>query len=85
MLPQQIWSTGNDNGSWPASSNAATNRPQRPVAAPVDWAAEEARARRDLKRNAQTIDNTPRGTPSAKPPTWRLGRSPSSTPSDRTR
>ena len=59
-------------------------RKQQPTApAPVDWSAEEAQARRDLKRNAQAIQNTPRGTPSAKPPTWRLGRSPSSTPNDR--
>ncbi len=62
-----------------------TQQPPAATAAPVDWAAEEARARRDLKRNAQAIDNTPRGTPSAKPPTWRLGRSPGSTLSDRSR
>lgn len=60
-------------------------QPAAAAAAPDDWAEEEARARRDLKRNAQAIDNTPRGTPSAKPPTWRLGRSPSSPPSDRSR
>ncbi len=53
------------------------------AAAPIDWSAAEAEARRDLKRNAQAIQNTPRGTPGAKPPTWRLGRSPSSTPTYR--
>ncbi|MGI8418203.1 MAG: hypothetical protein ACR2P2_18780 [Nakamurella sp.] len=59
-------------------------RNQQPTAAtPIDWTAAEAQARRDLKRNAQAIQNTPRGTPGAKPPTWRLGRSPSSTPADR--
>lgn len=59
-------------------------RNQQPTSpAPIDWTAAEAQARRDLKRNAQAIDNTPRGTPGAKPPTWRLGRSPSSTPTDR--
>lgn len=60
-------------------------QPPPAVAAPIDWTAAEAQARRDLQRNAQAIDNTPRGTPGAKPPTWRLGRSPSSAPSDRTR
>ena len=59
--------------------------PAAAAAAPIDWAAEAARARRDLKRNAQAIDNTPRGTPGAKPPTWRLGRSPGSITTDRTR
>ena len=60
-------------------------RNQQPPAAvaPIDWSAAEAQARRDLKRNAQAIQNTPRGTPGAKPPTWRLGRSPSSTHADR--
>ncbi len=60
-------------------------RNQQPpaAAAPIDWSAAEAQARRELQRNAQAIQNTPRGTPGAKPPTWRLGRSPGSTPTDR--
>ncbi len=61
-------------------------RNQKPsVATPVDWSAAEAQARRDLQRNAQAIQSTPRGTPGAKPLTWRLGRSPGSTPADRSR
>jgi hypothetical protein len=60
-------------------------RNQQPSAsvAPIDWSAAEAAARRELQRNAQAIQNTPRGTPGAKPPTWRLGRSPSSAHADR--
>jgi len=59
------------------------NQQTSAATAPIDWSAAEAQARRDLQRNAQAIQNTPRGTPGAKPPTWRLGRSPSSTPTDR--
>jgi len=59
------------------------NQQRSAAAAPIDWSAAEAQARRELRRNAQAIQNTPRGTPGAKPPTWRLGRSPSSTPDDR--
>ncbi len=59
------------------------NQQTSAATAPIDWSAAEAQARRDLQRNAQAIQNTPRGTPGAKPPTWRLGRSPSSTPADR--
>ncbi len=58
-------------------------QPPPAAAAPINWSAAEAQARRELQRNAQAIQNTPRGTPGAKPPTWRLGRSPSNTPNDR--
>ncbi len=57
-------------------------QPSTATAAPVDWSAAEAQARRELQRNAQAIQDTPRGTPGAKPPTWRLGRSPGSTSTD---
>jgi len=59
------------------------NQQPPPATAPIDWSAAEAQARRELQRNAQAIQNTPRGTPGAKPPTWRLGRSPGSTPNNR--
>ncbi len=59
------------------------HQPSSAATAPIDWSAAEAHAHRELQRNAQAIQNTPRGTPGAKPPTWRLGRSPSSTPNDR--
>jgi len=58
------------------------NQQRSAAAAPIDWSAAEANARRELQRNAQAIQDTPRGTPGAKPPTWRLGRSPSSTSTD---
>lgn len=46
-------------------------RNQQPSAAvaPIDWSAAEAAARRELQRNARAIQNTPRGTPGALPPT----------------
>lgn len=63
-----------------ARKQQCRNQQPSAAAAPIDWSAAEAEARRDLKRNAQAIQNTPRGTSGAIPPTWRLGRSPGSTP-----
>lgn len=48
--------------------------------AAAGWAAAAARARRELAANADAIDDTPRGTPGAKPATWRRGQSPGTLP-----